>query len=88
MYELAKNPDKQEKLQQELDRAFPDPNEPVTAGKLEELRYLRACIKEAMRVSPIIIGNQRMAVKDLVLCGYQIPKGVSALKSLCPVPCP
>lgn len=79
MYELAKNPDKQRKLQQELDRVLPDPREPVTASKLEEMRYLRACIKEAMRVSPIIIGNQRMAVKDLVLCGYQIPKGTDVL---------
>lgn len=79
MYELAKSPDKQRILQRELDRVFPDPGEPVTAGKLEELRYLRACIKEAMRVSPIIIGNQRMAVKDLVLCGYQVPKGTDVL---------
>ena len=76
MYELAKNPEKQKTLQRELDHVFPDPTEPVTASKLEELKYLRACIKEAMRISPIIIGNQRMAVKDLVLLGYQIPKGV------------
>ncbi|KAK3922884.1 putative cytochrome P450 301a1, mitochondrial [Frankliniella fusca] len=79
MYQLARNPDKQRRLQQELDSVFPDPDSPVTADKLEQLRYLRACIREAMRVSPIIIGNQRMAVKDLVLCGYQVPRGTDVL---------
>lgn len=83
MYELAKNPEKQKMLQDELDRVFPNPRDPVTSSKLEELKYLRACIKEAMRISPIIIGNQRMAVKDLVVCGYQIPKGVRALPIRC-----
>lgn len=83
MYELAKSPEKQRILQKELDRVFPDPRDPVTSSKLEELKYLRACIKEAMRISPIIIGNQRMAVKDLVVCGYQIPKGVSVVPVLC-----
>lgn len=37
--------------------------------------YLRACLKEALRTSPVITGNGRMAGQDIVLSGYKIPKG-------------
>jgi len=49
MYYLAKNPEKQAKLRADIDRELPTKNTTVTAAKLENLKYLRACIKEAMR---------------------------------------
>jgi hypothetical protein len=49
LYNLAKNPDKQQKLFEEIERYVPDKDQPVTSGNLNEMRYLKACIKESMR---------------------------------------
>jgi cytochrome P450 len=49
LYHLAKNPDKQQKLFQEIHRYLPDKDQPVTSNILNELKYLKACIKESMR---------------------------------------
>nr|AVL92863.1 CYP450 [Locusta migratoria] len=75
---LAKNPEAQERLFQEVLAQLPQsPSQPLTAAKLEECRYLRACFREAMRLKPIAPGNaRRVVVDDFVLGGYRIPKGV------------
>lgn len=75
MYQLATNPEKQATLQEELDRVIPDKSKPITKEQMEELKYLRACIKETMRIMPIIPCNFRDAGKDQVIGGYQVPKG-------------
>jgi cytochrome P450 len=49
LYHLAKNPDKQQKLFEEIQRYLPDKDQPLTSDILNELRYLKACIKESMR---------------------------------------
>jgi cytochrome P450 len=49
LYYLAKNPDKQQKLFEEIQRYVPEKDQPVTLGNLSELKYLKACIKESMR---------------------------------------
>jgi cytochrome P450 len=46
---LSENQEKQEKLRHELKRVMPNPNAPITAEMLNEMKYLRACIKESMR---------------------------------------
>jgi len=46
---LSENQEKQEKLRQELKRVMPNPDSPITAEMLNEMKYLRACIKEGMR---------------------------------------
>lgn len=79
LYYLSKNHDKQEKLFEELKRFLPEKNSPITADILNELKYMKACIKESMRLSPIASGNQRRTVKDFVLGDYQIPKGTQLL---------
>lgn len=38
--------------------------------------YLRACIKESLRLKPIANGNFRLAGQDIVLSGYKVPQGV------------
>lgn len=39
--------------------------------------YMRAVLKEALRISPVLPGNARQTCRDIVLNGYQVPEGVS-----------
>ncbi|KAF7283081.1 hypothetical protein GWI33_001487 [Rhynchophorus ferrugineus] len=74
LYFLAKNPEKQEKLRQELKTYLPNKESVVNQDMIRASPYLKAVIKETTRLAPIAIGNLRSTVKDLVLSGYQIPK--------------
>lgn len=49
IYQLSQNPDKQEILYQELKEIMPDPRSPVDTKILEQMPFLRACIKETLR---------------------------------------
>jgi len=46
---LVENPEKQQKLFEELQRYPLDKDQPVTSDILNELRYLKACFKESIR---------------------------------------
>lgn len=52
---------------------------PVTYEILNKIPYLKACIREVLRLAPIAIGNLRTMKTNVVVGGYQIPKGVSKL---------
>uniref|UniRef100_A0A1Q3FR33 Putative cytochrome p450 12a4 mitochondrial n=1 Tax=Culex tarsalis TaxID=7177 RepID=A0A1Q3FR33_CULTA len=75
LYCLAKNPDKQARLREELRTILPNKDSPLTPDNMRNLPYLRACIKEGLRMYPPVAGNVRQTGKDIVLQGYQIPKG-------------
>ncbi|XP_047989212.1 LOW QUALITY PROTEIN: cytochrome P450 CYP12A2-like [Leguminivora glycinivorella] len=64
LYLLALNPEKQNKLREE-----------VLTGHTRK-PYLRACIKESLRVLPVVNGNVRLATKEYNLLGYKIPKDI------------
>lgn len=50
MYILSKNPDKQERLFMEVKRFLPDlKKNTITNEMLQEMKYLKACFKEASR---------------------------------------
>lgn len=49
IYYLTKNPDKQEKLYQELKKFLPKKDSPITSKNLNEMKYLKACAKETLR---------------------------------------
>ncbi|OWF53937.1 cytochrome P450 49a1 [Mizuhopecten yessoensis] len=74
-YQLARSPDKQEKLFDEIRDHIP------VSGHIQEdvlfhLPYLKACLKESLRlVFPVSIGSTRILNKDIQLLGYNIPKG-------------
>jgi len=74
LYHLATNPDKQEKLQEELDKVFKD--KPINMKTIKDLKYLRACINEALRITPPVSTSSRIDNEnDIELPdGYVIPK--------------
>ena len=47
----------------------------ITPTSLSNLHYLKACIKEAQRLKPIVPISQRALPIDVVIKGYHIPKG-------------
>ncbi|KAL3448204.1 cytochrome P450 [Aspergillus insuetus] len=76
-YELAKNPEIQEELHQELVTAFPDPDKPLDFAVLERLPILDGVCREALRIhAPIPSYLERVIAEDGVqIEGYDIPKG-------------
>jgi len=73
-YNLAKNPDIQSKLQEEVDQAFQDNN-----GKMpdytviQELPYIEMCILEALRLHTPVGGLNRCCTKDTTIPNYPHP---------------
>ena len=77
LYHLARNADKQDMLRKEILLVVGPKGSAVTPSALNEMHYLKACLKECLRLNPSAFLNTRNTDKDLVLSGYQVPKGVS-----------
>lgn len=73
---MAKNPDKQQKLREEIMKVLPSKDTPLTAESMKNMPYLRACMKESMRQYPIVNGNIRKINKEIIISGYQVPPNV------------
>ncbi|XP_017139100.1 probable cytochrome P450 12c1, mitochondrial [Drosophila miranda] len=76
---LAKNPKQQQMLREEIVSMLPQPDRQFTLAEMKSLPYLRACIKESMRMFPVTFGNIRSAGTNVVLDGYRIPQGTNLL---------
>nr|CAG38967.1 cytochrome P450 [Drosophila melanogaster] len=72
---LAKNPEKQARLREEVMKVLPNKNSEFTEASMKNVPYLRACIKESQRLHPLIVGNARVLARDAVLSGYRAPAG-------------
>lgn len=79
LYYIANNPEKQEKLREEVMSVLPDKTSPVTQDVLNQTRYTKACIKESLRLSPLSVANLRTMQTDVCIGGYRIPAGVRAI---------
>lgn len=63
-------------LYRELKTILPDKRSPVDTQILDQMPFLRACIKETLRMYPVVIGNGRNLQSDAVINGFHVPKGV------------
>ncbi|KPJ14819.1 Cytochrome P450 6B4 [Papilio machaon] len=68
MYELARNPDMQERVIQEVDEVMRKYDGKVTFEALNELKYMEQVFDETLRLYPIVDPLQRRAQQD-----YRIP---------------
>ncbi|XP_029039888.1 probable cytochrome P450 301a1, mitochondrial [Osmia bicornis bicornis] len=79
LYQLALHPEKQDLAYKEVCNIFPSKDTQIEGKHLEQLKYLKACIKETLRMYPVVIGNGRCMTKDTVIRGYRVPKGVQVV---------
>ncbi|KAG5523007.1 hypothetical protein RHGRI_034975 [Rhododendron griersonianum] len=79
MTELLKHPQAMKKLQAEV-RLIVHSNQPVTEDDLDQMPYLKAVIKETLRLHPPIpIIVPRESTKDVQVKGYDIAAGTRVL---------
>ncbi|XP_078365225.1 cytochrome P450 10-like [Oculina patagonica] len=72
LYMLAKNPDVQRQLYEEVSSVL-QPDELATPATLQKMPFLRGCIKETLRLFPVAWENARFLKEDIVIKGYRIP---------------
>ncbi|XP_070617450.1 cytochrome P450 3A24-like [Erythrolamprus reginae] len=74
-YELALQPDIQQKLQEEIDEVLPN-KAPITYEALVQMEYLDMVLSETLRMHPAAGRLQRMCKSTIELNGITIPKGM------------
>ncbi|XP_061391257.1 cytochrome P450 CYP12A2-like [Musca vetustissima] len=71
---MSKNPEKQEILRSEVRKILPHKDSKFNESSFGNMSYLRACIKESLRMYPLTVGTARKPANNLVLSGYRVPK--------------
>ncbi|KAK3725277.1 hypothetical protein QZH41_010113, partial [Actinostola sp. cb2023] len=74
LYMLGKNQDKQDILYEEITSVL-KPGEIPSVDAIGKMPYLKAWIKESLRLYPVLQSNTRLLQDDIVLCGYHVPAG-------------
>jgi len=73
---LARWPEQQQKLYQEILAALPDgESQDITPEVLNKLPYVKAVMKETLRMYPIGTEVSRITAEDMELGGYLVPAG-------------
>ncbi|KAG5308153.1 C12A5 protein, partial [Pseudoatta argentina] len=75
LYFLAKNPRIQKRLYNEIMTVLSKTNRSLTKESLKDMPYLKACIKESLRLRPAFPYLTRLLPSEISLHGYIIPKG-------------
>ena len=76
LYMMGKNPEKQELLYQEVTSVLPR-GVHASAKSLAKMPYLKAWVRETLRLYPVLSAIPRTLSEDLVLSGYIVPAGTS-----------
>uniref|UniRef100_A0A8C1MTE8 Cytochrome P450, family 24, subfamily A, polypeptide 1 n=1 Tax=Cyprinus carpio TaxID=7962 RepID=A0A8C1MTE8_CYPCA len=74
IFNLSRNPCAQAKLLKEIQDVVPAGETPC-AEHIKNMPYLKACLKESMRVSPSVPFTSRTLDKDTILGDYTLSKG-------------
>ncbi|KAL8590834.1 hypothetical protein ACOMHN_052185 [Nucella lapillus] len=74
LYAVARTPAVQHRLYQEV-KGLTDQD--ISSGALHSAPYLRAVLKESLRMYPVAPGLGRTLKKDAVLGGYHVPAGTN-----------
>ncbi|KAK7444524.1 hypothetical protein VKT23_008875 [Stygiomarasmius scandens] len=74
-YFLLSNPNHYKKLQEEVDTVYPPGSDPLDVSKHSELKYMNACINEALRLQPPVSTNGPRSSDGRVLAGHFVPPG-------------
>ncbi|KAG7494440.1 1,25-dihydroxyvitamin D(3) 24-hydroxylase, mitochondrial [Solea senegalensis] len=74
IFNLSRNPGAQKRLLDEIRETVPPEQDPC-GEHIKSMPYLKACLKESMRLSPSVPFTSRTLDKDTVLGDYAIPKG-------------
>nr|AAT72405.1 cytochrome P450 [Culex pipiens pallens] len=79
LFELARNPEIQKKVQQEIDQVLASHNGEITYDNINEMKYLENCIDETLRKYPAVPFLNRECSKDYKIPGTDttIEKGTS-----------
>nr|QFU80944.1 cyp302a1 [Eotetranychus kankitus] len=75
LYHLACHQQCQDQIRNELNKLLPNKNDPINEETLRQMKYLKACVKESLRINPFSIGTGRVANKDLTIRDYNVPEG-------------
>ncbi|KAK6170766.1 hypothetical protein SNE40_019078 [Patella caerulea] len=79
LYHLANNKDKQDRLYEEIKNVLGTETE-IKAEHINKMSYLQASLKETFRLTfPTLCGTSRVLDHDIILSGYNIPKGTIIL---------
>lgn len=84
LYELAKNPEIQRKVQQEIDAVLKSAgSEGLSYEKIHEMKFLECCIDETLRKYPFAATLFRKCKEDYKVSGSDliIPKGTTVFIS-------
>ncbi|EFX88344.1 hypothetical protein DAPPUDRAFT_311475 [Daphnia pulex] len=83
LYLIAKHPEQQKLVTQELDLIFSDDSDrPMTAQDLPLLKYLECCIKETLRLYPSLPLISRHLTEDVQAGRYTLPKGLTVILNI------
>ncbi|TFY79311.1 hypothetical protein EWM64_g4697 [Hericium alpestre] len=79
VFHLLSNPTAYERLQAEVDAAFPQGEEPHDTAKMAGMEYLNACLNEALRLTPAIPNGSPRGVPQgegpQIISGHVVPEG-------------
>ncbi|BFZ16979.1 hypothetical protein BsWGS_20018 [Bradybaena similaris] len=82
LYNLAKHPQVQDELYHEIAKVRADNNGSISSEQLSKLPYVKAVVKETLRLYPIVYSTSRNLTKELEIGGYNIPAGTHVQANL------
>lgn len=77
LHKLASNPLVQDRLWKEV--VSITHGKPPTVQNIHEMPFLKAVVRETLRLNPIVTSTPRVTLNEMVVDGYRVPKGVMLL---------